>query len=96
MQQSILFSIVKCYMVHGPCGTTNPHAPCIKDGKCIKHYLKPFQSETVLNSDRYPFYAHLNDGRAYEVYNFMANNMSLTGYGVVDCSRVSRGLWLSR
>jgi len=80
MQQPLLFNIVKCYMVHGSYVSTNLCAPCIKDGKCTKHYPKQFQSETVLNSKGYPSYAHPNNGCAYEVHNFMANNRWIVPY----------------
>ena len=38
--QPRLFEAVKKFMVHGPCSALNPHAPCMKDGKCIHGYLK--------------------------------------------------------
>jgi Helitron helicase-like domain at N-terminus len=37
-----LFEAVKKFMVHGPCGALDPHAPCMRDGKCIYGYPKPF------------------------------------------------------
>lgn len=33
--QPNLFNAIKKYMIHGPCGTLNKDAPCMKDGKCI-------------------------------------------------------------
>lgn len=51
-----LHKIVLRHMVHGPCGTVNPSSPCMVDGKCSKEYPKPFQQETVSNSDGYPKY----------------------------------------
>ena len=33
-----LFAIVKCCMVHGPCGPWNLKSPCMKDEKCSKGF----------------------------------------------------------
>ena len=65
--QSHLFEAVKKFMVHGPCGTLDPHAPCMRDGKCIHGYPKPFQQHTTMDHDGYPQYARPDDGRSYEV-----------------------------
>lgn len=50
-------------MVHGPCGTINPDAPCMKDGKCTKNYPKSFSEQTVLSEDGYTIYARPNNGQ---------------------------------
>ncbi|KAJ7568854.1 hypothetical protein O6H91_01G050600 [Diphasiastrum complanatum] len=41
-----LYEIVRTCMMHGPCGTTFPNAPCMKDGKCSKNYPRNFVDET--------------------------------------------------
>ena len=69
-----LFEAVKKFMVHGPCGTLNPQAPCMKDNKCIHGYPKPFQSHTTMDSEGYPHYMRRNDGRSYEVRGFKLDN----------------------
>ncbi len=38
--------VARC-MMHGPCGTAFPNAPCMEDGKCTKQCPRKFQSETV-------------------------------------------------
>jgi hypothetical protein len=82
-----LFSIVKRCMVHGPCGRWKPNAPCMKDGKCSKGFPKPFQAETVMTRNGYPIYARPNDGRTYEVRNFMADNRWIVPYNPHTLSR---------
>ena len=72
--QPHLFEAVKKFMVHGPCGNLDPHAPCMRDGKCIHGYPKPFQQHTTMDRDGYPQYARPDDGRSYEVRGFMLDN----------------------
>jgi hypothetical protein len=58
-----LHKLVTSQMIHTPCGSQNPNAPCMKDGQCSKHYPKPFQPSTVLTEDGYPTYRRRNNGR---------------------------------
>ena len=51
-----LHSIVTKNMIHGPCGIFNSNAPCMKDGKCTKHFPKPFLNDTQCGSEGYPKY----------------------------------------
>ncbi|KAE9523332.1 hypothetical protein AGLY_016280 [Aphis glycines] len=37
-QDSLLYDIVKSNMVHGPCDSLNPNAPCMKENTCSKRY----------------------------------------------------------
>jgi len=54
-----LTEIVKV-MVHGPCGTQHPNAPCMQRKypgaplTCSKHYPRDFCDTTVVNEDGYP------------------------------------------
>jgi hypothetical protein len=72
--QPRLFEAVKKFMVHGPCGILDPHAPCMKDGKCIHGYPKSFQAHTTMDREGYPLYARPDDGRSYQVRGFMVDN----------------------
>jgi hypothetical protein len=48
-------TVARC-MMHSPCGTTFPNAPCMEEGKCKKKNPRKFQSETVMDVNRYPIY----------------------------------------
>ena len=58
-----LYNLVKCHMVHGPCGSLNPHSVCMVDGKCKKDFPKEFVHETKENVNGYPLYKRRNNGR---------------------------------
>ncbi|GJY19919.1 hypothetical protein Tco_0392485 [Tanacetum coccineum] len=44
------------YMLHGPCRKDARYAACTNDGKCSKHFPKPFLAETFLDEEGYPHY----------------------------------------
>ncbi|CAF0947889.1 unnamed protein product [Brachionus calyciflorus] len=52
----VLHKIVKSCMIHGPCGSKYPNAPCMVDGKCSKNFPKEFNEETILGKNTYPIY----------------------------------------
>ena len=62
------YALVEEFMVHGPCGTYNPHSPCMKDGICSKHYPKEFNEETTVDGMGFPVYRRPDNGR-YVVKN---------------------------
>ncbi|XP_074106305.1 uncharacterized protein LOC141532045 [Cotesia typhae] len=51
-----LYDIIKSSMIHGPCGSFNPHSPCMVEGKCSKKYPKTFLKETETGEGGYPKY----------------------------------------
>jgi len=61
-----LYETVVTFMLHGPCGTANPNAPCMLNGKhkgkCDKRYPKAFCDETLSEVDGYPIYRRRDDG----------------------------------
>ena len=70
-----LFKIVKQVMVHGPCGSANPRAPCNDEkGQCTKGYPRPFQDGTTMDEEGYPVYHRPNDGREYVVRGAKVHN----------------------
>ena len=58
----LAYETVTTTMMHGPCGILNPSSPCIKDGKCQKHYPKNFQQSTEESDNGYPIYRRRNNG----------------------------------
>lgn len=58
-----LFETVTKYLMHGPCGTINPNAICMQNGKCSKKFPKDFSERTVLNPNNYPIYQRRNNNR---------------------------------
>ncbi|GJX85288.1 uncharacterized protein Tco_0336062 [Tanacetum coccineum] len=50
------YKVVTEYMLHGPCGKDARYATCTTDGKCSKHFPKPFLAETFLDEEGYPHY----------------------------------------
>ena len=65
--QPHLSQAVKSFMIHGPCSLLNPHAPCMKDSKCIHGYPKPFQEHNTTDHNGYLHYACPNNSWCYKV-----------------------------
>jgi hypothetical protein len=61
-----LFEVVTSCMVHGPCGTINPHCTCMADGVCSKGYPKAFTEHTTNTTGSYPTYRRRDDGHTFE------------------------------
>ena len=67
-----LLELIKKYMVHNPCGTENPNAPCMKDGKCSKNFPKPFRDQTTISEDAYASTRHHDTGREWQGYSILS------------------------
>ena len=59
-----LHDIVMKNMTHGPCGTW-----CFHEGKCSKHYPKPFRLETIIHENGYPYNRRRETGIRYHRYD---------------------------
>lgn len=55
------YNTVKNYMIYGSCGELNPSVPCIKQGKCTKHFSKKFNGRTNFDYDGFHIYMRRNN-----------------------------------
>jgi hypothetical protein len=69
-------------MLHGPCGSARPSAPCMKDEPfCSKFYPKAFNEATFIDDkDGMPIYRRRNDGRTFEKGNYTFTNRDVVPY----------------
>ncbi|GJY51338.1 DNA helicase PIF1, ATP-dependent [Tanacetum coccineum] len=68
------YKVVTDYMLHGPCGKDARNAACTGDGKCSKHFAKPFLEETFLDEDGYPNYRQRDNKVTFKKGNFIYDN----------------------
>ncbi|GKD96211.1 uncharacterized protein Tco_1380108, partial [Tanacetum coccineum] len=68
------YKVVTDYMLHGPCGKDAQNAACTNDGKCSKHFPKPFLAETFLDEDGYPHYRRRDNKVTFKKGKFIYNN----------------------
>jgi hypothetical protein len=78
--QPELYAFVAKFMVHGPCGEHNPHAPCMENGKCSKNFPKPFHDQTTLTDDAYARYRRRDDGRKHMIRGVELDNRWVVPY----------------
>ncbi|XP_078443027.1 uncharacterized protein LOC144712627 [Wolffia australiana] len=80
-----LFDCVASHMIHGPCGSTNPRCPCMKEGKCSNKFPKEFIGSTQVNNDRYPLYLRRNNGRFIQKGSHLIDNRWVVPYNKYLC-----------
>ncbi|GJR01605.1 DNA helicase PIF1, ATP-dependent [Tanacetum coccineum] len=68
------YKVVTDYMLHGSCGKDARNAACTSDGKCSKHFPKPFLAETFLDEDGYPHYCRRDNKVTFKKGNFIYDN----------------------
>ncbi|KIJ43427.1 hypothetical protein M422DRAFT_253306 [Sphaerobolus stellatus SS14] len=78
--QPELWNLVTKFMMHGPCGSANPNAPCMSEGKCSKNFPKPYREETSVDGNGYAEYACPNNGRFVERNGFKLDNRWVVPY----------------
>src|SRR5436305_7471295 len=70
-------------MLHGPCETADPIAPCMQDGKCSKRFPKAFSAETLPEVDEYPMYRRQDDGVKVHKHGHIFINAHVVSYNPV-------------
>lgn len=58
------------------------NCPCMKDGKCSKHYPKDFQDETFVDECGFTVYRRRNDGRYVMKNGVRLDNRSVVPYNI--------------
>ena len=59
-----LYTLVKEFMIHGPCGTEHKSCPCMVGNKCSKNFPKSFNDSTFIDESGYAIYKHPDNGRS--------------------------------
>ncbi|XP_078443067.1 uncharacterized protein LOC144712680 [Wolffia australiana] len=80
-----LFDCVTTHMIHGPCGSTNPRCPCMKEGKCSKKFPEEFIGSTQVNNDGYPLCLRRNNGRVIQKGSHLIDNRWVVPYNKYLC-----------
>ncbi|KAK9839693.1 hypothetical protein WJX81_006615 [Elliptochloris bilobata] len=78
-EPSLCARITQC-MMHGPCGVHRHNAPCMKDGRCSKHYPREFQEATTDAEGGYPVYRRHDDGRTFVKNGVVLDNRWVVPY----------------
>ncbi|CAH1445774.1 unnamed protein product [Lactuca virosa] len=75
-----LYSLVREFMIHGPCGAENFNCPCMVDRKCSKNFPKQFCNHTSVDSNGFPLYRRRNDGNVVEQSGIQLDNRNVVLY----------------
>jgi hypothetical protein len=57
-----LYKTVVSFMLHGPCGPTNPNSSCMQDGRCTKWYPRQYTEKTSFDKEGFPLYQRSSTG----------------------------------
>jgi len=76
----VLHEAVKAYMIHGPCGAARANSPCMKEGKCSKHFPKKFVDRTLRDEDGYCKYRRRDNGLTVERNGVHLDNRYVVPY----------------
>jgi hypothetical protein len=79
-KEAELYNLVKCHMIHGPCGQDRTESPCMKDGKCSKYFPKNFEPKTVVDKDGFPVYRRRPNGKTIEKNGITLDNRHVVPY----------------
>ncbi|KAJ8936716.1 hypothetical protein NQ314_012188 [Rhamnusium bicolor] len=80
--QPRLYDLVARYQIHRPCGTMNPDAPCMTDGRCRKYFPRAYCEETILNAgdNHRPLYRRPRNGRFIQLPIAIVTNTRVVPY----------------
>jgi len=76
------YALVAEHMIHGLCGPQNPTCPCMKDGKCSKHFPKPYHEETSVNFDGFALYKRRQNNLYIEKGGLQMDNRWVVPYNI--------------
>ncbi|CAH1433231.1 unnamed protein product [Lactuca virosa] len=79
-QDPALYSLVKEFTIHGPCGAQNVNCPCKVDNKCSKNFPKNFSEHTSIDENDFPIYRRKNDGSFVEKSGVQLDNRNVVPY----------------
>nr|XP_009804789.1 PREDICTED: uncharacterized protein LOC104249954 [Nicotiana sylvestris] len=68
------YKVVKNFMMHGPCGSARKSSPCMRNGRCTKHFPKKFVENTTIDEDGYPVYKRRDNGRTIQKEGIESDN----------------------
>ncbi|CAL1359594.1 unnamed protein product [Linum trigynum] len=74
------YEAVTKFMMHGPCGQSNTSAPCMVDGRCLKHFPKSFSSEATYDQFGYIVYKRRDTGIKVEKGRTKLDNRYVVPY----------------
>ncbi|KAD2275735.1 hypothetical protein E3N88_41503 [Mikania micrantha] len=82
-----LYSLVREFMIHGPCGADNMNCPCMVDRKCSKNFPKKFYTHTSIDTGGFPIYKRRDSGYFVEKSGVKLDNRSVVAYNKVLLKR---------
>lgn len=86
--QPLAYATVTRNMMHGPCGSLNRNAICMKDGVCSKQYPKKFTPLTTTMESGYPVYRRRRDNKSVTNRSgIVLDNTWVVPHNVYLCTR---------
>lgn len=75
-----LYTLVKEFMIHGPCGPEHKSCPCMVGNKCSKNFPKTFNESTFIDESGYAIYKRPDNGRSIKKSGVELYNGSVVPY----------------
>ncbi|XP_042756614.1 uncharacterized protein LOC111880258 [Lactuca sativa] len=87
INEAELYETITSCMIHGPCGPLNEKAPCMRDGKCTKHFPRHFVDSTFFDREGYVRYKRSAYAHHTTRYGQVVDNGYVVPYNKRLCSR---------